>query len=101
MAEELMSQCGFCGEEINQALKPLFINNAKKLYATNCEDALTGPIERCDMNTVIKHFSVLDDEYYEVYKLISRELVKIACNKNKDKDYSVLLDFLSDKKGRF
>lgn len=95
MAEELLSQCGFDEFEINCALKPLFINNANKINESNCEDALTGPVERCDIETVDKHLSVLKNEQFEVYKLLSRELINIAANKNKEKNYTVLYELLN------
>ena len=98
MAEGLLKQCGFEDDEIGLALKPLFINNANKLYNSNCEEALTGPIERCDLDTVEKHLSVLSDEFYDIYNILSSELVKIAKNKNNDKNYSEIIGILTDKK---
>lgn len=94
MAEELLKQCGFNENEVSCSLKPLFINNAKKLYNSNCEDSLTGPIERCDIDTVKKHLSVLDNEYIEVYRLLSKRLIKISENKNMKTDYSALYKIL-------
>lgn len=87
MAEELLKQCGFDEDEVELALKPLFINNANKINETDCASALTGPVERCDICTISKHMSVLDDYYLDVYRLLSRELVKIATNKNPNKNY--------------
>ncbi len=95
MAKELLKQCGFNDDEVDLALKPLFLNNAKKLYETNCEDALTGPVERCDIDTVQKHLSVLDKEYYHVYKLLSNQLINIAEIKNEGRDYSNLYKILN------
>ncbi len=98
MAEQLLMQCGFNNEDIALALKPLFINNANKLCETSCEAALTGPVERCDCETIEKHLSVLNDEYLDAYKILSRELVQIAVNKKTEKDYSVIIELLNDKK---
>ena len=95
MAEELLKQCGFNEDETQYALKPLFINNAKKLYESNCESALTGPVERCDIETIDKHLLVLQDKYFEVYKILSKELIEIAENKNKDRDYSDLYKIIN------
>lgn len=94
MAEELLKQCGFNEDEVSDAIKPLFINNAKKLYGSNCEEALTGPVERCDIETVEKHLNVLQNEYFDVYKLLSKELIKIAEHKNKKNDYRELTEML-------
>ncbi len=94
MAEELLKQCGFNEAETQCALKPLFFNNAKKLYDSNCESALTGPVERCDIETVEKHLSVLQNDHFQVYKLLSKELIKIAENKNMEKDFCGLSKLL-------
>lgn len=97
MAEELLKQCGFDEAETEYALKPLFINNANKLYDSNCESALTGPVERCDIETVEKHLSVLHNEHFEVYKMLSKTLIEIAENKNIEKDYVALHKLLKSK----
>lgn len=97
MAEELLKQCGFNEAETAYALKPLFINNANKLYDSNCERALTGPVERCDIETVEKHLSDLQNEHFEVYRMLSKELIKIAENKNIEKDYVPLYKILKSK----
>lgn len=97
MAEELLKQCGFNKDEVSYALKPLFINNAKKLYDSNCEEALTGPVERCDLETVEKHLSVLQNEYYKVYKMLSKILIEISEGKNIEKDYVLLYELLDSK----
>ncbi len=98
MAENLMQQCGFDDNEIDLALKPLFINNANKLYESCCEDALTGPVERCDIDTVDKHLSVLSGKYYDVYRLLSNQLFEIAKRKNNNKNYSDIEELLNSKK---
>lgn len=94
MAEELLKQCGFDEDDMGLALKPLFINNAIKLSETDCIAALTGPVERCDIGTITKHLSILDNDYLDVYKLLSRELIKVATNKNPDKNYDCIDNIL-------
>ncbi|MBE5953610.1 MAG: DUF2520 domain-containing protein [Lachnospiraceae bacterium] len=95
MAEGILKQCGFNDIEIDLALKPLFINNANMLYESNCKAALTGPVERCDYETLEKHLFVLQNDYYDVYKIISNQLVEIADNKHNERDYSKIMDLLS------
>lgn len=93
MATRLMEECGFTIEEAEAALKPLFKNNSDKLFSSNCKDALTGPVERCDVNTVKKHIDCLENDEKLVYKTLSKELVKVACEKH-DRDYSELMNIL-------
>ncbi len=88
---KLMMDCGFNETEAEKALKPLFENNAHNLIEKGCAGALTGPVERCDTETVRKHIEALKDNLDEqaVYKLLSRELVEIADAKHKDtSDYN-------------
>lgn len=93
MAVGLMSECGFTMEEAEKALKPLFKNNADKLFLSDCKTALTGPVERCDEGTVKKHIESLSGDEKIIYKLLSKELVEIAEAKN-NRDYSELKDLL-------
>ncbi len=93
MAVGLMAECGFSMEEAERALKPLFKNNADKLFSSDCKTALTGPIERCDGSTVKKHIESLCGDEIIIYKLLSKELVEIAETKN-NRDYSEIKDLL-------
>ncbi len=86
MGVELLTQCGFEKAEAETALKPLFINNSNRLFNTTPAEALTGPVERCDTETVRKHLDVLADEYRDIYRQLSLKLVKIAASKGKS-DY--------------
>lgn len=82
MAQEELLKCGFTSEEAERALNPLFKGNAEKLAEYGCEEALTGPIERCDIETISKHMSVLEGDTLEAYRLLSRQLVDVARKKN-------------------
>lgn len=81
MAQEELSKCGFTSEEADRALKSLFKGNAEKLAEYGCEEALTGPVERCDIKTISKHMSVLEGDTLEAYRLLSRQLVDVARKK--------------------
>lgn len=93
MATGILEQCGFEQEEAERALKPLFQNNANNLYKSNCFNALTGPVARCDTDTVKKHLRVLEEEEKMVYRLLSEELIKIVDGKN-EFDYSLLKELM-------
>ena len=93
---KLMMECGFDEAEAEESLKPLFENNAKNLINKGCEDALTGPVERCDTETVRKHIEALEGDELTVYKLLSKELVEIADMKhNKSYDYEEMKGLLN------
>lgn len=75
---ELLGECGFTGDEARAALNPLFKNNADNLMSEGSVAALTGPVARCDTDTVKKHLSVLPDDAREAYRCVSRILVSVA-----------------------
>lgn len=90
MGAGLLTQCGFSESEAQQALKPLFKNNSENLYsASEYLDALTGPVARCDAETVAGHLEVLDGKENMVYRLLSGELVDIA-DGNTENNYDEL-----------
>lgn len=101
MAQEELSKCGFTSEEAGRALKFLFQGNAEKLAEYGCGEALTGPVERCDIETIAKHISVLAGDTLEIYKLLSRQLVDVAREKHgeamKDR-YAELYEMLKPQK---
>lgn len=82
MAMRLLTECGFAEAEAEQALMPLFKNNADNLYSSDCYNALTGPVARCDIETVEKHLAVLGDNEAVVYRILSDELIKIVSGRN-------------------
>jgi len=59
--------------------------------------ALTGPIERNDIETVKKHIESIQDELTrEIYILLSLKTVEVAKKKNPCNNYSELTDFLKE-----
>lgn len=99
MASQLLEECGFPDDLAQEALIPLFLNNAINLSKTDCKAALTGPIDRNDLNTVYKHLTALENEdnfsAINVYKILSEELIQIAEEKYPDRDYQKLKILLS------
>ena len=95
--KKLLMDCGFCDEQAQKALIPLFINNAANLSCVGESSALTGPVDRNDLDTVKKNINCLDDDYKDIYVKLSRQLVEIAKNKYRDADYSQMEKLLSDK----
>lgn len=95
--KKLLMDCGFCDEQAQKALIPLFINNAANLSCVGESSALTGPVDRNDLDTVKKNINCLDDDYKDIYVKLSRQLVEIAKNKYRAADYSQMEKLLSDK----
>lgn len=95
MASDLLCECGFDAVSTADVLNPLFLNNAKSLTDKGCENALTGPVDRNDVSTIMKHLSAVDDEnMLSVYKSLSKELIKIAEKKYIERDYNKLKTLL-------
>jgi predicted short-subunit dehydrogenase-like oxidoreductase (DUF2520 family) len=88
-------QCGFTSEEALSALAPLTINNVAHLSEGTLEEALTGPIERGDTSTVLKHLNNISDDTRDIYILLSKKVLQIAKRKNPDRDYRKMEELLN------
>ena len=91
-----LEQCGFTKETAINALYPLIEFNLKNIKENGIINSLTGPIERGDLSTVINHLNVLNEEDKDLYKLLSKNVLKIAKIKNSDRDYKNLEEYLGD-----
>lgn len=90
-ASELLIDCGFTREEAMCALGPIITGNVQSALTKGTVDALTGPVERCDTETVRKHLEALNNSSVQgLYKEASRQLVRIASGKYPDRDYEEL-----------
>ena len=94
---EILEQCGFTREESLKALSPLILGNVEHILDKGPVQALTGPVQRGDVNTLTKHMHSLDT-YSDrlLYTLLARKLLKIAKIKNPDRDFSKLEKFVSE-----
>lgn len=96
MSLEMLKECGFSDENAQNAVNPLFLNNAENICQKGCSSALTGPVDRKDLKTVEKHLSVIEDaNAKQLYKLLSGEIMKIAAEKYPNRDYSDLENLLN------
>jgi predicted short-subunit dehydrogenase-like oxidoreductase (DUF2520 family) len=87
----MLTKCGFTREKALQAIAPIITSNILNIAENDTILSLTGPVERCDLNTVKKHLLCFTDEKEkEIYRLISEKLVTIAEQKHPERDYSVL-----------
>ena len=92
---KLLQDCGFTEAGAREALAPLALSNMKHLLEDGPVQALTGPVERGDSETVRKHLSVLGNgPEAALYRSASEVLVSIAERKNPDRDYAGLRQIL-------
>ena len=84
----LLEACGFSRDEARAASAALIRNNIENVLSKDCVGALTGPIDRTDVETVKKHFACLDKEERKMYEVLGEKLVQIARQKNPDVDYT-------------
>lgn len=91
-----LEECGFTKEMAIKALYPLIENNLRNIKERGAVNSLTGPIERGDLSTVINHLNVIREEDKELYRLLSKNILKIAKVKNQDRNYKNLEEYLGD-----
>lgn len=93
-SETLLRECGFDADAAHQALLPIIEGNISHITNDGVVNALTGPIERNDIDTVQKHLKILKNDTREVYVTVSRQVLKIAKQKHKERDYRKLEEIL-------
>lgn len=94
MGIDFLQECGFEQKEALSAIKPLIFGNLENVFEKGVENALTGPVERCDINTVKKHIDILSDDNELIYKLLSLKIADVAALKNKNVSYDDLKKIL-------
>lgn len=98
-AQTILERCGFAPDEAAAALRPLFLGNCEATAALGPSKALTGPIERNDVSTVVEHLVAFGNDptllkQRDAYTALSRILVELAAAKHPDRDYSQLANVL-------
>jgi len=93
-AVQLFTECGFDEQSALSALSPLIKSNIEHILSDGCVNALTGPAERADCQTVSKHLKCLSERNHpndkNIYKSASLRCADIAKRKHPEKDYSEL-----------
>lgn len=95
MAQNLFLECGFEEKEAVKELYQLAQGNLDHILEQGCVDALTGPLERNDIETVRSHISVLEPEMEKVYRANAGYLIRVAEKKHPDRDYSAMKDIIN------
>jgi predicted short-subunit dehydrogenase-like oxidoreductase (DUF2520 family) len=90
LAIEQLVACGFDRDQARCALGPLMRENLERIMERDTMEALTGPAERADTDTVRRHMEVLSGDDREIYRLLTRKIVGIAKQKNTGRDYGEL-----------
>lgn len=92
----MLMQCGFDRDAARNALAPLIRGNVESALQKDVVQALTGPVERCDAQTVSGHLQSLADqpEQQMLYSLLAHRLTDIASVKHPQRDYSELRTML-------
>lgn len=88
MGLTMFMDCGFSSEDAVELIAPLVRGNIDSMLDSSPEQALTGPIERGDEETVERHLSHLTEEEREVYVRLGQVLVEVASRKNPERNYS-------------
>ena len=88
---DLLGECGIDQTDAMAMLTPLVQGNIHAMLEKGCVAALTGPMERNDVQTVRKHLEVLgDSEAGRIYQSMGATMIALAQRKNPGRDYGEL-----------
>lgn len=93
LSKKHMENAGFTSDEALLALQPLFMKNASNIFEKGPAMALSGPVERGDTGTLEKHLKYMYENERNLYLSCAFELIKLAKEKNPDKDYQDIYSF--------
>lgn len=87
---QLLKECGFQEESAYEALNTLVCENVVNGMKLGVVSALTGPVERNDIDTVKKHLAVLNSQDKELYRNLAERLIEISKKKNPKRNYEAM-----------
>lgn len=94
VCQKQLINCGFTAEDAGRALAPILRSNMEHIINEGCWQALTGPLERCDVETVTGHLECLEGNERIIYRSLSMEVLELARKKNPDRDYQKMEEVL-------
>lgn len=97
---QLLEECGFTRDDAYDALKPLATTNLDNIFKVGTKEALTGPVDRNDIDTVKNHLDVLEGRPRKVYQALTDEIIDIAANKHPHKSYEEMREGVRDETNR-
>lgn len=77
-----LEDCGITKDDAINALMPLIDNNLTNIKEKGFVGALTGPVDRGDMETIRHHLEVIPKSHESLYKVLSLNLVSLAEKKH-------------------
>lgn len=86
----LLEGCGFTTKQALEAVKPLFMGNCAAIAERGPQNALSGPIERNDVETVRRHLAALEGQALAVYAATSLSVCTLAKRRHPERDYQPL-----------
>ena len=94
MSEKMLRECGFDEISAHEALSPIIKGNVEHIIDDGVCKALTGPIERNDVATVKKHLSVMSSDEKDAYVAVSKLVLEVAKEKNRNQNYKEMEEAL-------
>lgn len=91
IGDTCMQLAGVEQSSIMNALMPLILNNIQSIAKDGFVNALTGPVERNDTETVARHLCGIPPQFGAVYAGLSIILVELARKKHPERDYTKML----------
>jgi len=92
---QYLVRLGLSSSDAAMAINPLFKANLANFVRVGLPDALIGPIERNDTETIARHLSVIVPQDRACYLSLSRELLNLARQKYPDRDMREMEQLLS------
>lgn len=83
----LLMSCGISETNARAMLESLMIGNVENIVNLGTREALTGPVERNDIETIKKHLESLSGRDLKIYVELSKVLLEIAKDKHTDENF--------------
>ena len=96
----ILEGCGFTPKQALQAAGPLFTGNCAAIAQKGPKNALSGPIERNDLETVRKHLAALDGQARETYATLSLSVCELAARRHPERDHAPMRNLLESAQTR-
>ena len=92
-----LTRCGFDEQSALRALTPLIRSNTARLLEVGPCEALTGPVERNDCETVKKHLACIPEgRERALYTAATRNLIELAVRRHPDEDYGAMRELTEE-----
>lgn len=96
----LLEGCGFTETQALEAVGPLFTGNCEAIAERGPQRALSGPIERNDVETVRRHLAALDGQARVVYAATSLSVCDLAERRHPERNMQPLRALLESAQNR-